>query len=248
MSTIRAIDRAFAILQIIADHPDGVGINMLAQQVDLPKSTTSRIVATLEHWEAVTRTTENQLQIGPQLIRLVGQQPLTQNLATLSRPILQEIADETGESVALCVLDQAQVYFLDQVESHQDIRVRNWAGEYLPLHVSSAGKVFLAYGNPALVEAVLQRPLVRYSDQTIVSPNSLRQQLPQIVAQGYAISYGEFATDIFGLSVPVFDADQQVIAAINLYGPKFRLQALEEHQPMIRSLVAGATRLAQRLR
>jgi len=246
MSTIRAIDRAFSILRLVARHPEGVGVTVIAQTIDLPKSTTSRILSTLERWEAVARTSDNRFQIGLELVRLVGQRPFSQNLSTLARPVLQEIADMTGEAVALCILDELQVYHLDHVQSQQAVRVRDWTGERTPLHVSSAGKIFLAYGNSNLVEAYLERPLSRFTDRTIMSPDILRAQLPQIRGQGYAVSDEEFDDDVLGFAVPVLDSHGKVIAAINLYGPKFRMQENEKHQQVVEILLAGAAELMKK--
>jgi DNA-binding IclR family transcriptional regulator len=246
MSTIRAIDRAFSILRLVAHHPEGVGVTVIAQAIELPKSTTSRILSTLERWEAVARTGDNRFQIGPELVRLVGQRPFSQNLSTLARPVLQEIADMTGEAVALCILDELQVYHLDHVQSQQAVRVRDWTGERTPLHISSAGKIFLAYGNSNLVETYLERPLSRYTGRTITSPDILRAQLPQIRRQGYAVSDEEFDDGVLGFAVPVLDSHGNVIAAINLYGPKFRIQDNEKRQQVVEILLAGAAELTKK--
>lgn len=246
MSTIRVIDRAFSILRLVARYPEGVGVTGIAQAVELPKSTTSRILSTLERWEAIARTGDNRFQIGPELVRLVGQRPFTENLSTLARPILQEIADVTGEAVALCILDELQVYHLDHVQSQQAIRVRDWTGERTPLHVSSAGKIFLAYSNSNLVDVYLERPLSRYTDRTIMSPKILCAQLPQIRKQGYAVSDEEFDNGVLGFAVPVLASPGNVIAAINLYGPKFRMQENEKRQQVVEILLASAAELMKK--
>jgi DNA-binding IclR family transcriptional regulator len=247
MSTIRAIDRAFAILRLVAADPEGRGVTEIAQAIDLPKSTTSRILSTLEKWEAVARTDDHRFQIGPELVRLTGQRPFSQNLTTLARPILQEIAHMTGEAVALCILDDLQVYHLDHVQSQQVIRVRDWTGERTPLHVTSAGKIFLAYSTASLVETYLDRPLLRYTVQSITLPDVLRAQLPQIRAQGYAVSDEEFDEGVIGFAAPIQDPGRKVVAAINVYGPKFRLQENDKRQQVVETMLAGAAKLAKKI-
>lgn len=247
MSTIRAIDRAFAILRLVAADPEGLGVTAIAQAVDLPKSTTSRILSTLEKWEAVARTDDHRFQIGPELVRLTGQQPFTQNLTTLARPVLQEIADMTGEAVALCILDDRQVYHLDHVQSQQAIRVRDWTGERTPLHVTSAGKIFLAYSSANLVETYLGRPLLRYTEKSITTPEMLWAQLSQIRAQGYAVSDEEFDEGVIGFAAPIQDPSSKIVAAINVYGPKFRLQENDKRQQVVEIMLAGAAKLAKKI-
>jgi DNA-binding IclR family transcriptional regulator len=247
MSTIRAVDRTFAILYIIADHPQGVGVNAIARAVDLPNSTASHILSTLETWEAVSRTEANLFQIGPGLVRLVGQQSFTQNLTALARPIMQDIAETTGEAVALCVLDNMQTYYIDHVQSSQTIQVRDWTGEHLPLHVAAPGKIFLAYATPNFIEDVLIKPLARFAGQTITAPDQLRAQLNHIRAQGFAVSDEEFADGVLGLGVPIKDKSGNVIAAFNLYGPKFRLEEATKRQQIVAVLFKGSAELEQRL-
>lgn len=247
MSTIRAVDRTFAILDVIASHPQGVGVNAIARAASLPNSTVSRILLTLEKWEVVSRTEHNLFQIGPGLIRLVSHQSFTQNLTALARPVMQHIAETTGEAVALCVLDNMQTYYLDHVQSSQTIQVRDWTGEHLPLHVAAPGKVFLAYGTPDFIEAVLKKPLVRFAKRTITAPEQLRVQLAHIRAQGFAVSDEEFADGVLGLGVPIKDKGGNVVAAFNLYGPKFRLEDMTKREQIVAVLLRGAAELEERL-
>jgi DNA-binding IclR family transcriptional regulator len=234
-------------LYIISDHPQGVGVNAIARAADLPNSTASRIISTLEKWEAVSRTEDNRFHIGPGLARLVGQQSFTQNLTALARPVMQDIAETTGEAVALCVLDNMQTYYLDHVQSSQTIQVRDWTGEHLPLHVAAPGKIFLAYATPSFAEDVLKKPLARFAGQTITAPEQLRAQLNHIRTQGFAVSDEEFADGVLGLGVPIKDKSGNVIAAFNLYGPKFRLEDTTKRQQIVAVLLKGAVELEQML-
>ena len=247
MSTLRAVDRTFSILRIVADSPDGVGVNAIARATDLPTSTASRILAALEGWEVVLRTDDNLFQIGPELVRLVGQQPFTQTLSTLARPVLQNITDLTGEAVALCILDDQQTYYLDHVQSPQAIRVKEWTGEHLPLHVAAPGKIFLAYSTDEFMDEVLAKPLVRYASQTIIEADILRRHLTQIRQKGYAISDEEFEDGVLGFGTPIRDSTSQVVAAFNLYGPKFRLEAQETQQQVIKVLRDATAELEEKL-
>lgn len=238
MSTIRTLDRAFSILRIVAKHPQGVGVSAVAAELGLAKSTTSRLLAAMNSWEVVVRTTENHFQIGPEPVRWVGHQPLTFTLPALARPLLQKIADETGEAVSICVLEGFQVSYLDHVQSYRDIQVRDWTGELVPPHVSSAGKVLLAFSEPDFVEAFLKRPLVPYTDRSIVDPDELRKELIAVRRDGYAMTDEEYGEGILGLAVPMFNGHGNVMAAINVYGPKFRLDSPVKQTQIIEKMKA----------
>ena len=222
MTTIRAIDRAFEILETIASYPDGIAVNELARQVELPKSTTSRILTTLENWQAVKRTDAKRFVIGQGLNRLSEKRSDEEQLRVLALPYLKQLVDATGEAAALCVRRENEVLYLENVQSPQAVRVRNWKGECLPMHVVSAGKVILAFGEPEYTEEILEYHLEGYTPNTIEDVEVLRQELKQIRRDGYASGNEEFEDDVCGFSVPIM-RDDTLMAAINVYGPKFRL-------------------------
>lgn len=238
MSTIRTLDRAFSILRVVASHPQGIGVSAVAAELGVAKSTVSRLLAAMSSWELVERTAENRFRIGAEPVRWVGQQAFTATLPALTRPVLQKIADETGEAVAICILQGFQVLYLDHVQSYQDIQVRDWKGELVPLHISSAGKVLLAYSKPDFVEAFLRRPLLPFTKQTIVDSERLREELTAAQRQGFAITDEEYGEGIIGLAVPVFNHHGDVVAAVNVYGPKFRLNAPDRQTQIIEIMKA----------
>ena len=233
MSTIRTLDRALSILRIVASKPQGIGVSAVAAELGVAKSTVSRLLNAMSSWELVERTAENRFRLGPEPVRWVGQQAFTTTLPALARPVLQQIADETGEAAAICVLRGFQVLYLDHVQSYQDIQVRDWKGELVPLHVSSSGKVLLAFSAPDFIETFLQRPLLPFTHKTIVDSERLREELTAAQNLGFAITDEEYGEGIIGLAVPVFNRQGDVVAAVNVYGPKFRLDSPERQAQIV---------------
>lgn len=244
MSTVRTLDRAFSILRIVARHPQGIGVSAIAAELGLAKSTISRLLAAMSHWELVERTAEHRFRIGPEPVRWVERQPFSATLPALARPVLQTIAGQTGEAAAICVLQEFQVRYLDHVQSYQDIQVRDWTGEYVPLHVSSAGKVLLAAGSPDFQAAFFQRPLAPFTEHTLVDPEQLKAELAAVRRQGFAITNEEYGEGIIGLAVPVVNAQGETAAALNVYGPKFRLNSPDRQAQIIELMKAEAGFLA----
>ena len=101
------------ILREISTAKNGIGVNAIAQKVGLAKSTTSRILSTLEEWNVVERTAENRFAIGPGLLRLVEHQPFAATLKALVRPVIEQISADTGEATLLVVLDGSEALYLD---------------------------------------------------------------------------------------------------------------------------------------
>ncbi len=248
MSSIQSVERAFSILEAVATYPDGVGVSELARQVGLPKSTVARLLATLEGLAAVERLPDSdRVRLGRTVLSLALQVPYPRQLSALARPFLLELAEATGEAVSFCLPDGEQVFYADQVQSRHYVQVRDWTGERVPLHVVSAGKVFLAFWEADVVARYLERPLVRYTAQTAAEPDDLRQQLEQIRQQGYCWAVGEFEEGLTGLAAPVRDRDGRVVAALNIFGPSFRFPGEGEEEAVTQLLVEACGRMGKRL-
>ncbi len=222
MSTIRTVERAIQIIQVISQHPSGIGINALAAELALAKSTVSRLVATLEQHDVVQRTELGKYAIGNAPIQWVSQRSYSDVLSVRALPVLQHIAAETGEACTLCVLDGNNVLYLQQMQSQQDIQVRDWTGAQLPLHVTSAGKVLLAYASKTHLDDYLSNPITAYTKHTVTDSAMLNAQLASIRQQGYSYVSQEHAEGIVGIAVPVYNKRNIVIAALCIYGPEFR--------------------------
>ena len=247
MAVIQVIQRAFAILGLLSEHPNGVSVGEISQSLQLPKSTTSRILSNLAMFEAVSQTPDHRWQIGPGLVRLTNQQSFRQTLTALTHPALQTIADATREAVLLSVPDGLQVYYLDHVETTQAVRVENWAGSRQPMHSASAGKLFLAFGSSQLVERYLSRPLAIYTSYTIAETHILQSEITKIQQQEYATSHEEYREGVSGISVPVQNGNRDVVAALTVYGPSFRMREPLRREEILSILNQTRDRLRRKL-
>lgn len=223
MSIIRTVDRAFSILRHVAHHPSGQTVSKISTELGLAKSTVSRLLTTMEKWDMVQRDANNRFFLGDEPVRWISQQPKTKTLSSIVHPTLQQISDSTGEAVALCVREGLQVVYIDHVQGNHDVQVRDWTGEKLPLHATSSGKVLLAYAPSQTIDLVLSRPLQPYTGKTVASSTELSRRLEMIRERGYDIADEEYGEGIIGIGVPIHDQKNQIVASLNLYGPRFRL-------------------------
>jgi DNA-binding IclR family transcriptional regulator len=249
MSSVQSIERAFAILEVVAGRPEGIGITEIAQRVHLPKSTVARLLGTLEAVTAVERLPDGQgVRLGPKMLALAQQLPYSRHLITLARPYLLELAEATGEAVSLCLPDGDQAYYVDHVPSRHHVQVRDWTGYRFPLHVVSAGKLFLAFGDEAVREGYLARPLTAYTAHTLTDPQQLRQQLAEIQQQGIAWTLSEFEEGLNAVSAPIQAANGQIIAALTIYGPAFRFPVEGVGTAVAQHLLEVCARVSERMR
>lgn len=183
------------------------------------KSTASRLAATLVTAGFLERVHRGEgLRLGPQLARL-GLLASGGSLATLARPIIDDLATRTGETAVLSVAAGTEAIEVAHASSRHVLSANAWIGRRTPLHASSDGKVLLAHGAGHLPDG----PLERRTDRTITDRAHLERELQGIREAGWAAAIGEWEPALNGVAAPVFDAAGACVAAVNVGGPDFRV-------------------------
>lgn len=247
MSSVQAIDRAFAVLDALGGGPRGV--TEVAARTGLPKSTVARLLTTLVGLAAVEQVPEGtDYRLGPRLLALAAGLGRPASLADAARPVLVALAAEVGEAVGLSVREGQAVHYIDQVDSAQPVSVRDWTGTRLPMHPVSSGRIFLAAMPPAELDAFLARPLERFTPATVVDTPRLRAILHDVTRDGVSWTADEYAEGITSVATPVVDAAGEVVAALHIHGPSYRFPGAQPRDGIETALRATADRIAARIR
>jgi DNA-binding IclR family transcriptional regulator len=220
VAVVQSLERAFAILDEVAQQP--AGVTALAERVGLPKSTVARLLATLEDLDAVERFDGAHWRIGPGVAALSSAASPERSLAAIARPHLAELVAVLGEDAGLGLPDGTEILYVDQVESDNAVQVRDWTGTRAPLHTVPSGLVLLAEWPEEAREAYLGGELVALTRRTQTDPARLRKRLKEARRTGYAWGLEEFAEGISSVAAPVRDARGNAIAAIHVHGPAYR--------------------------
>jgi len=134
VASVQSVERAVAVLRCLAGG--SAGVTEIAERCDLPKSTVSRLLATLHELEVVEQLAPGgDYRIGTLVTQLAAGSTPTVDLVTLSRPHLVELADRIGEATGLSVLDRDRVHYLTQIDGSHAVQVRDWTGERVPAHL-----------------------------------------------------------------------------------------------------------------
>ena len=156
---VQSVDRAVAILEILARDGEA-GVIEVARELDVHKSTASRLLAALDRRELVTQNTaRGKFRLGTGIVRLAGAAGRTLDLVQESRPVCRTLAREVGETVNLVILSGRDALYLDQAAGPAALSPHNWAGRRIPVHATSDGKVLLAYLPEDELAASLVPPL-----------------------------------------------------------------------------------------
>jgi DNA-binding IclR family transcriptional regulator len=240
---IQTVVNALRMLEVFHTETE-MGVSELARRLDLHKNNAFRLLATLELAGYMQQTPQTDLyHLGPRCLELGHAFARSHTLTNEARPILEELAETMGETAHLGVLRENQVVHLDGVLPEQRVLAGLRVGERLPAHCTALGKVLLA--DDAL--EIVDRSFDRHTDQTLVDPAKLADELRAVALQGYAPDLEEFATGLRCVAAPVRDASARVIAAISLSGPSIRFTEEVLHGVAARAVTSAATRLSLKL-
>src|SRR3954466_12795073 len=223
-NAVRSVDRAAALLLALGDSHGEAGVTELARRLGLHKSTASRLLATLEKRGLVEQDEESgRYRLGLVVIRLANRAERTLDLRSIAMPELDRLARMTHETTGLGVLDGDQLLTVAQADGPNLVAVGDWTGRSVPLHCVASGKVLMSALAEREVLRIVRRGLLTYTERTITELEPLLEELARIRRRGYATALGEFEMGLNAVSAPVHDARGNVIAAVDIWGPAFRL-------------------------
>jgi DNA-binding IclR family transcriptional regulator len=219
---VQSLDRALRLLKAVAASPDPATPLDLARACDINRSTAWRLLGTLERHGLVERhPVTGRYGVGYAAFQIASTDD-TDSLARRLRPILQRTADATREIATLAVAKRFGLVYVDQADPPGP-ESPSWNGRQIPLHATSAGKVFLAWLPAAERDAVLPAALERFTATTITDRDRLERELERVRSSGFATCSGEYEDFSNGASAAVFDHHHRPIVIVNLWGPSLRV-------------------------
>ncbi|MCO5119557.1 MAG: IclR family transcriptional regulator [Burkholderiaceae bacterium] len=234
-----AVLRAVRILEAIAASEDPPPLATICREVSLPKATVYRILGTLEFAGYIAREPGSKVYAtGERLNRLAGRVLVRSPSRAARHAILEELAEQIGETCNLTVPQGNSVLYLDRVEVAWPLKASFSAGSCAPMHASASGKLFLsAMPRRARERFVRVSPLVSYTARTQVDPSALLLELESIRQRGHSIDNEEYLPGICGVALPVRNSEGAIVAAISVHAPLERtsLAQVLDFVPEIRS-------------
>jgi IclR family KDG regulon transcriptional repressor len=244
---VEAVLSALSILDCFVLEPV-LSVKKLIEMTGLTRNRIMRLCGTLEKRGYLTQDFEaRNFSLGFQIMVLGKAFDKSNNLITISRPILKELAQNTGESASLYVLEGTKRLVLAREEGTQVIRYLVAEGQRLPIHAGASGKVLLAFSPEEVTGKLINdKKLTSFTPHTFTDPAVLRAELAKIRLAGYAFSQSERATDAASIAAPVFDHDNYLMGAISISGPVTRFTPI--HRPVyLEQVRMAAERLSTRL-
>ncbi len=223
-NAVRSVDRAATLLVALGEFPGEAGVTELARRLGLHKSTASRLLATLQRRGLVEQDEETgKYRLGLVIIRLAERAEKTLDFRGLALPELERLARATRETVSLGVLEGDTCRTVAQVDGPNMVACPDRTGRATALHCVASGKVLLASMAERDVLRLVRQGLPTCTERTITQLEPLLEELARVRRRGFATAFSEWEAGLNAVAAPVHDARGRVVAAVDIWGPAFRV-------------------------
>jgi IclR family transcriptional regulator, KDG regulon repressor len=212
-----AVDRAFSILEELAQSSRGLRLREIALKLGAPRSSTHSLLVALERRGYLQRSeSSGRYRFGVKVFTLANAGLKGMALRETSQPILAHLMRQTGLAVHMAIMDRDHAVLVEQIVPPPEVASATWPGERLELHCTALGKALAAFEPEEHGERFIgKRPLPRHNENTIASRKKFVEELAATRKQGYAFDDEEVDLGTPCLGVPVFGAAREVLAAIS---------------------------------
>ncbi len=229
---INSILRASGILKTFAEGKGSFTLRETAQSLKLDRSTTYRILLSLEKCGLVEKDEKSGgYSLGLGAFEIGSAYQRRADFVPIAKPFMEELAVKAQETVNLAVLSGTEILYLDKVDSPRSVGVMSKIGQRNPVYCTSLGKSLLAFQSEEeqarIIAEIEFKPLTPY---TIISRKGFLKEMEQIRLQGYALDRREIEEDVECIAAPIRNHLGNPVAAISISGPQKKIQTPREKE------------------
>lgn len=246
---IQSIDRCFALLAHLSSPDSPATLEDLTRRSGLNKTTCFRFLKTMRRIGVVEQDPNRKTyHLGPAVVSLGLKGLQSMNLRQAALPVMQQLRDETAETVNLGLLSGTEVIFIERLMSDYLVNANINIGARLPVYCASLGKVILAFMPEAHTAEIIQRLNFKSrTENTIGSARALRRELAGIRARGYATNDEELEQGLRAVAAPILGYTGEAFAAINVAWTTARRPSRGTFADFAGKVVAAADRISRAL-
>ena len=235
---IQSLGRAFSILEEVARHREGISLADLGRMVGLHNSTTFHLARTMVSLGYLRQEKDSKrYRVGRPLFALAAGALDEIEMVNVATPLLEELSRDTGESGHFAIRMGDAVVVIARTSGPGAFQLTDRVGVVRPAHCTALGKIILASLRPDQLKRFIERVELKPStEKSITSVPALTREIAEIKRNGIAFDDGEFNPEVRCIAVPVMNFTGQVIGALGISGPIWRLsnQALQGHAKVVR--------------
>ncbi len=236
-----AVERALGILEAVAKEPEGLSNADISRHLEIPKSSASYILRTLEKRGYLNRDGGGRYRVGLKILSLSRGALSGIDVREVALPIMRNLVDKTNLTCHLAILDGPEAVYIEKVEPSGFIRMDTWVGRRMRVHATSVGKALVAHIPRERLEKILaEAGMEKRTPKTITTLPRFTKELEKVRVQGYAVDDEENNLEARCLGAPVFNQYGDIEAAIGLSGTVHQVNA--QTMPRILDALKDAAR------
>lgn len=241
---INGLAKGLAVIQAFNDEARALTLSEAAARTGLTRAAARRILMTLEDLGFAARHGERHFVLTPRVLSLGYAYLTSMPLWSFAEPVLESLVEELGETCSIGVLDGTELVYVVRIPVHRTLSQGVTIGSRFPLHCHSAGRILLTGLTPVQLDAYFAHAQLRaYTARTITDAPRLRRAIADTARKGYAWVQGEMEEPISGLSVPIYQPDGHVLAALNVSFTRNNATEASAQRTMLPKVRRAAERL-----
>ena len=215
--------RILNILEEIIIDPDNFTAKKIAHRLKIPLPTIYRHIETLCEEKYLVASSSKKYLPGPKIRNLILKSLPYEPNFTLRRSYLRKLTNDIEETVSLSIPIGTKLVYFDRIEFHWPMQLNLEAGDHLPLHASASGKLYLSSIEEEKVIQIFKNiKTPKTAKNTITDISQFKKEIKKIKNQGYAFDDEEWFNGMVGLSVPIFNSDEELCFCLSTHTAKSR--------------------------
>lgn len=220
---VKSLYKAIRVLECFTTKEPELGITQISEKLGIYKSTVHNILTTFEKAGYIEKNPENnKYRLGVKILELAYIINSQISIRKVIVPHLQDLADQSGETVYFGIPNNGDVLYLDSAYPHNAIDMRSILGEIAPMYCTAIGKAMLACYTDEDILKLIPEKMERFTENTIIEPRALLNEIKKIRETGYAIDNMEHEYGIRCVGMAVKNRSRQLVAGISVSGPSLR--------------------------
>ena len=247
---VASLEKGISVLRAFAGVDGPMRLIDIVAATNLERSAAQRLVYTLEEMGLLVQDKRTKLYaLSPRILEFCFAYLRNDRLASAALPYLLEANKASEEAVTLVEPYDTEVYYVTRVPSRRAIAMDVVPGTWFPAWCIAAGRAILAFLPEGQARDIVERSkLVRYTPNTLTGKAQVMEALKKARQDGYAVSKEEYGFGDISIAAPVFDAADNVIAAVSISGPTDRWTLAQASRELAPLAQAAASRISKSLR
>lgn len=248
MADAKILEKGLKLLEELAQSAEGMSAVELAESICVHKTSVYRYLNTLLQAGYIQTNGDGRYRLGNKILEIGSQLLRRMPLRETAHPFLVKLSAETQKTVHLCVLDEAEVVYLDKVESQRSLPMMSRIGSRAPAYCTGVGKALLSsLPTNQVVDLLRKSPPTKRTSTTITDPIELLAELRLTKERGYAIDNGEHEDGIKCFTASINEYGGATVGAISITGLKREFDNPAEAEKMIAAVTRTATEVSRAL-